>query len=132
MRRMLFIYNPRAGKGAIRNSLSYILEEFSKHEIEITVHPTRKAGDATETMKEHGLQYDMVVCSGGDGTLDEVVSGMMEGGFKIPVGYIPAGSTNDFASSLGIPKQMRQAAASIARGSVFSCDVGKLNNHYFI
>ena len=132
MRKMLFIYNPIAGKGAIRTSLSYILEEFTMHEMEITVFPTRGAGDAAHIAKKHGRAYDLIVCSGGDGTLDEVVTGMMEGGFRTPVGYIPAGSTNDFASSLGIPMQMRKAAAAIARGTVFSCDVGKLNEQFFI
>ena len=131
-RKMLFIYNPRAGKGAIRNSLSYILEEFAKHSMEIVVHPTTRAGDAMRTMKKHGSTYDLVVCSGGDGTLEEVVSGMLQGGFSTPVGYIPAGSTNDFASTLGIPRQMRQAAANIADGEVFNCDVGKLSDRYFI
>ena len=132
MRKMLFIYNPRAGKGMIRTSLSYILEEFSQYDMEVTVHPTREAGDAAHMTEEFAGQYDLVVCSGGDGTLDEVVTGMMQGGFSVPVGYIPAGSTNDFASSLGIPKQMRDAAAAIAEGRVFDCDIGRINASYFI
>lgn len=125
---MLFIYNPIAGKGAIRDSLSYILEEFSNHNIELTVRPTHAARDAIKTAREQGRAYDMIVCSGGDGTLDEVVTGMMQGGFRTPVGYIPAGSTNDYASSLGIPKEMTDAARAIAEGSVFSCDVGHIRN----
>ena len=132
MRKMLFIYNPRAGKGMIRTSLSYILEEFSQYDMEVTVHPTREAGDAAYMTEEYGGQYDLVVCSGGDGTLDEVVTGLIRGCHTTPVGYVPAGSTNDFASSLGIPSQMRQAAAAIARGKVFSCDVGKLNDKHFV
>ena len=132
MRKMLFIYNPRAGRGTIRNSLSYILEEFSRHDLDITVHPTIGPEDAIKVTKERGGEFDLIVCSGGDGTMDEVVTGMMQGKFKVPVGYIPAGSTNDFASSLGIPTQMRKAAAAIANGSVYSCDVGKLNKQYFI
>lgn len=132
MRKMLFVYNPRAGKGAIRNALSHILEEFSRRDMLITVHPTKKAGDATDTVRQAGRDYDLIVCSGGDGTLDEVVCGIMEGGFRTPIGYIPAGSTNDFANSLGIPKQMRQAAAAIADGVPFSIDVGSLNDQFFI
>lgn len=131
-KKMLFIYNPRAGKGTVRTMLSYILEEFGRHDMEITVHPTIRSRDAAETMRSEGSRYDLVVCSGGDGTLDEVVDGMMRGGFKVPVGYIPAGSTNDFAGSLGIPREMADAAASIAGGKVFSCDVGRLNDEYFI
>ena len=129
---MLFIYNPIAGTGQIRSSLSYILEAFAATGLEITVHPTRSSKDAQEVMRTRGERYDLVVCCGGDGTLDEVAAGMLEGGFKIPVGYIPAGSTNDFASSLGIPKKLQSAAESIVRGEVYSCDVGRLNDGYFI
>ena len=132
MKKMLFIYNPRAGRGTIRNSLSYILEEFSLHDMEMTVHPTTQAGDAIHITQEMGKKYDLIVCSGGDGTLDEVVTGMLQGGFRVPVGYIPAGSTNDFATSLGIPTQLRRAANTIAKGQSFTCDVGKLNDEYFI
>ncbi len=132
MRKMIFIYNPKAGTGQIRNNLSHILEEFNKHDMLITVHPTRKALDCEEIVEKYGRGYDLIVCSGGDGTLDETVAGMMKGHFRTPVGYIPAGSTNDFANSLGISRQMRQAAADIAEGSVFSCDIGALNDNYFI
>ena len=132
MKKLLFIYNPRAGKGAVRTMLSYILEEFSRYDMDITVHPTMRSRDAAEIMQREGSMYDLVVCSGGDGTLDEVVDGMMRGGFKVPVGYIPAGSTNDFADSLGIPRQMADAAEAIMKGKLFSCDVGKLNNEHFI
>lgn len=132
MKRMLFIYNPRAGKGEIRARLSYILEEFSRADYEVVVHPTIGAKDAIRVVQEYGDSYDMIVCSGGDGTLDEVVTGMQTGRFTRPLGYIPAGSTNDYASSLGIPKQMRNAARSIINGSVYQCDLGRLNDSYFI
>ena len=132
MRKMLFLYNPRAGRGAIRTSLSYILEEFSDNGMDITVHPTNGPGDATEIVKSRGGEFDLVVCSGGDGTLDEVVTGLMHGGLKTPIGYIPAGSTNDFANSLRIPTQMRKAASDIAKGRIFTCDVGKLSDSFFI
>ncbi|MBQ6321615.1 MAG: YegS/Rv2252/BmrU family lipid kinase, partial [Lachnospiraceae bacterium] len=79
-----------------------------------------------------GRGFDLIVCSGGDGTLDEVVTGMMRGRFRTPLGYIPAGSTNDFANSLGIPSKMRRAAKAIATGEVFPCDVGRLNEDFFI
>lgn len=132
MKRMLFIYNPRAGKGEIRSRLSYILEEFSRADYEVVVHPTIGAKDATRMVQEYGDSFDMIVCSGGDGTLDEVVTGMQTGRFTRPLGYIPAGSTNDYASSLGIPKQMRNAARAIIHGTVYQCDLGRLNDSYFI
>lgn len=132
MKRLLFIYNPMAGKGMIRNSLSYILEEFSGNGYEVVVHPTVGAKDATRVVQECGDSFDMIVCSGGDGTLDEVVTGMQTGRLNVPLGYIPAGSTNDYASSLGIPMEMQRAARAVMNGSIFSCDIGRMNDSYFV
>ena len=132
MRRMLFIYNPKAGKGMIRTKLSYILEELGKDDYEITVHPTKKASEAIQVARECGGRYDVIVCSGGDGTLNEVATGLQQGGWPTPVGYIPAGSTNDFGNSLGIPKQMQDAAETIRNGIVFPCDLGRLGDYYFV
>ncbi len=132
MKRMLFIYNPRAGKGDIRMSLSYVLEEFSGNGYELVVHPTTGSKDATRVVQEYGDAFDMIVCSGGDGTLDEVVTGMQAGRFSRPLGYIPAGSTNDYAQSLGIPRVMRNAARAILEGAVFNCDLGRMNDSYFV
>ena len=89
MKRLLFIYNPYAGKGMIRNSLSYILEEFSACGYEVVVHPTSGVKDAARCVEECGDSFDLIVCSGGDGTLDEVVTGMQTGRFMRPIGYIP-------------------------------------------
>lgn len=132
MKRMLFIYNPYSGKGVVRTQLSYILEEFSKDDYEIVVHPTIEPLDATRVTQECGDSFDMIVCSGGDGTLDEVVTGMQTGRFTRPLGYIPAGSTNDYASSLGIPKEMTKAARAIMNGRIFQSDLGRMNDSYFV
>ncbi len=132
MKRLLFIYNPFAGKGMIRNTLSYILEEFSDCGYEVVVHPTTGSKDAARTVEECGDSFDLIVCCGGDGTLDEVVTGMQAGRFSRPLGYIPAGSTNDYALTLGIPKQMRNAARAVMNGSVFECDIGRINDSYFV
>ena len=132
MKKLLFIYNPRAGRGTVRESLPDIVETFSANNMEVIVHPTRRAKDATETVEERGREYDLIVCSGGDGTLDEVVTGMMQGGFSVPIGYIPAGSTNDYAASVGIPSDFEEAARGIVSGSVCPMDVGKLGSDYFI
>ena len=132
MKKLLFIYNPKAGKSAIRGKLSGVLEELGKLEYEMVVYPTRAAQDAVRYVETEGHRFDMVVCCGGDGTLDEVVTGMQKAGLNMPLGYIPAGSTNDFAHSLRIPKQMHMAARDIVEGSVFPCDVGKMNDDYFV
>lgn len=130
--RMLFIYNPRAGKAQIRSNLLDIIDIFVKADYEVTAYPTQGAGDAVKAVKERRAGYDIVVCSGGDGTLDEVVTGMMQCDEKVPIGYVPAGSTNDFANSLKIPKSMIKAADVVVNGKDFACDIGKLNSHSFI
>lgn len=130
--RMLFIYNPRAGKAQIRSNLLDIIDIFVKAGYEVTAYPTQAAGDAIKAVKERRAGYDIVACSGGDGTLDEVVSGMMQCEEKVPIGYVPAGSTNDFANSLKIPKSMIKAADVVVNGRDFACDIGSLNSHNFI
>lgn len=132
-KKLLFIYNPRAGKEKIRSNLLDIIDIFAKADYEITVYPTQARGDGRKAVVERKKGcFDLVVCCGGDGTLDEVVSGMMYSSEKLPIGYVPAGSTNDFASSLGIPGRMKAAASSIVNGHRFSCDVGAFNEEYFI
>lgn len=128
MKKLLFVYNPKAGKAQIRNKLVDILDVFAKAGYEITVAPTQKKGDAVEIVANRKPGYDLVVCSGGDGTLDETVNGMMRSRFASPIGYIPTGSTNDFGSSLGLPKNMIRAAQTAVDGKNFSCDVGFFNN----
>ena len=129
---LLFIYNAHAGKGRIKNQLEPILDTFMKNVYLTTVMPTQKRGDACDWSMEMGDKYDLLVCSGGDGTLDEVISGMMKAGHKTPIGYIPAGSTNDFANSLAIPKSMKKAAKLAVTGESFFCDAGQFNKEYFI
>ena len=129
---MLFIYNPKAGKAQIRSHLSDIVEIFSRGGYEITICPTQKNGDAAKFAEYRKPIYDLVVCSGGDGTLDEVVGGIIRSSLMTPIGYIPAGSTNDFGGSLHLPKDMVQAAKTIVSGKNFACDVGRFNEEIFV
>lgn len=132
MKKMLFIYNPNSGRGLLKPKLSDVLDIFVKGGYEVTVYPTQKYHDAVRKMGEYEEQYDLVACSGGDGTLDEVVTGMMKREDKVPIGYIPAGTTNDFASSLHISKNMLEAADTVVNGVPFACDVGEFNEDYFV
>lgn len=131
-RKMLFVFNPHSGKGQIKNKLMDILDIMVKAGYDVTVHPTQAPQDALRVVMEEGPDYDAICCSGGDGTLDETVSGMMRIGLHIPLGYIPAGSTNDFANSLMIPKDMLKAAKIAASGTPILCDVGQFNEKTFI
>lgn len=132
MKKMLFIYNPKSGQGQIRNHLSAILEKLSAGGYDLTVYPTKESMDACRIVCQRAGEFDLIVCSGGDGTLNEVVTGLMQEGITRCVGYIPAGSTNDFANSLGLPRQMDKAAQLIVDGTPFSCDIGKFNEDYFV
>ena len=132
MKRVLFIVNPRSGKGSIKYHILDILDTFSKKGIDVTVHITQERLDACRTAMEEGGNYDEIVLSGGDGTLGEAVSGLMKGGHDTPVGYIPAGSTNDFASSLKLPVRMGDAAKIAVSGAPRRFDVGAFNDQYFI
>lgn len=131
-KKLLFVFNPHSGKAQIKNQLLEIVDTMVKADYEVTIYPTQKAGDAREKVQEEAGEYDLVVCSGGDGTLDEAVTGMMNRKEKIPLGYIPAGSTNDFATSLGIPKEMEKAAYAAVNGRCFPCDVGAFNSDFFV
>lgn len=124
MKNMLFVFNPRSGREQIKRHLMEILDIFSGAEYDIHVHATQKQGDAAEIVRRLGNRMHLIVCSGGDGTLNEVISGMMELKRTPLLGYIPAGSTNDFASSLKLPRQMGKAAEAIVKGKPFPIDIG--------
>lgn len=130
--KLLFIFNPHAGKGQIKNCLADIIDTMVKAGFEVTVYATQNQGDATRKVLEAAEDYDRIVCCGGDGTLDEVVTGVIVKDLYIPIGYIPAGSTNDFANSLGIPKNMLKAAEAAVLGDVFPCDTGYFNGDTFV
>lgn len=132
MKTLLFIYNPRAGKGRIANHLSDVIDTFTKAGYRVTAYPTQCSGDGEVIARQWASDYDRVVCAGGDGTLDEIVTGVMSAGAKVPIGYIPTGSTNDFAGTLGLPKSIRKSAAVASSDRKFLCDVGMFNSRYFV
>ena len=131
-KKMLFVYNPKSGKGAVRSKIADILEIFTEGGYDVLVHPTRAPGDAAKTVRKFAEQVDVVVCSGGDGTMDQVVMAVMETDPMKKVGYIPSGSTNDFANSLGLPKNILKSARGIIEGDMYSCDIGAFNKKYFV
>ena len=131
-KKLLFIFNPHSGKAQIKGELLDILDVMVKEGYEVTVYPTQASGDAIHKVADEAGFYDLVVCSGGDGTLDEAVCGMMRCQERTLLGYIPAGSTNDFANSLRIPKNMVEAAKTAVCGRVFPCDIGSFNKDYFV
>ncbi|MDY3032146.1 MAG: YegS/Rv2252/BmrU family lipid kinase [Clostridia bacterium] len=132
-KKMLFVFNPHSGKGQLKNSLFDIIDIFTKGGYEVTVHPTQEKNDAFRVIRAEASGFDVVVVSGGDGTLNEAVRGVMS--FpqeeRPPIGYIPSGTTNDFASSRGIPKEPVKAAEKIVNGTAVPGDIGMLNGNPF-
>lgn len=135
MKRLLFIYNPHAGKELLKPKLADVIDIFVKAGYEVVAYPTQAYRDAYKKIKKYdSSEYDLIVCSGGDGTLDEVVTGMMkrDRDKREPIGYIPTGTTNDFASSLHIPRGLLEAADNAVNGEVFACDAGRFNDDIFV
>ncbi len=132
MKKLLFIMNPYAGQKKANKVLADILLEFSQAGYEIITHMTTGPGDAVSAAKRWGGSVDLIVCCGGDGTLNEAISGLMALGLDTPLGYIPAGTTNDFATSLGLnSNSIMQAVQDILLGESVSYDVGKFGERYF-
>ena len=131
MKKMLFVFNPRSGKGQIGSHLLEITDIFTKGGYEVTVHPTQAQLDAYEYVSGRYRDFDVIVCSGGDGTLNEAIKAFMLTGCDKPLGYIPAGTMNDFASTLGISKDMPTAARTIIRSEPVPVDIGVFNDMFF-
>lgn len=131
-KKLLFVYNPKSGKGAVSGYLSDMIDVMAKAGYDVMVRPTQREKDAYHYVLANGAAFDRVVACGGDGTLDEVVTGIMESEAKVEIGYIPAGSTNDFGVSLGIEGEYDKAARIAVGDKKFMCDVGSFNSDYFV
>lgn len=130
--KLLFIINPKSGTGQMKNHLLEITDIMVKAEFDVVIYTTQAKGDAQRKVMEEGARYDRIVCSGGDGTLDEVVTGMRQIDLNIPLGYIPAGSTNDFANSLKLSGDMIRAARIAVGDDSKLFDVGTFNDDIFV
>lgn len=131
MKKMLFILNPCAGTRKANKVLADILAVFNRADYDVRVYVTGGRRDATAAVEKFGAGMDLIVCSGGDGTLNEVITGILKTGLCVPIGYICAGSTNDFASSLNLATDPVAAAQQIVEGCVHSVDVGLFADRYF-
>ena len=133
MEKILFIINPCSGKEQIRNKLIDILDIFTKAGFQIQTYITQSQGVSRKAAERFGNEASIVVCSGGDGTLNETISGIMHLEQPPLLGYVPAGSTNDFASSLMLPKNMLDAAKGGTEGTPYAIDIGQFGEErYFV
>jgi len=130
-RKLLLIMNPKSGVMLAPKYMAEIIERFSRMGFLTQVLMTTAKGDARDFANDYGEEADLVVVSGGDGTLNEVIDGLISGGYDIPIGYIPSGSTNDFANSVGLPKNIFDCVDGIIYGTPHSVDIGSFNGRYF-
>ncbi len=131
MKKLLFILNPYAGQRKANRLLMEIVEVFNRADYEVTVYVTAGQGDARNAALRYAGKTDVIVCCGGDGTFNETAAGVLESGVDVPVGYIPAGSTNDFANSLKLPTDILSAAKMIAQGCTQRLDMGSFGGRFF-
>ena len=131
MKKLLFIMNPYSGMRRANRYLTDIISLFNQADYDVNIHMTAGPADAVRIAQERSAEADLVVCCGGDGTLNETITGMLQAGANAPIGYIPAGSTNDFAASLKLSSTIMQAAQDIVEGEPVSYDVGRFADRYF-
>ena len=131
-KRLLLVLNPCAGQRKANRFLPEIVRLYNERGFECVVYVTGSSGDATRHIAANGDGFDHIVCAGGDGTLNETITGLIESGVHCPVGYIPAGTTNDYASSLGLSADVMQAAADAVDGNPCQFDLGSFNGRHFI
>lgn len=131
MKKMLLLVNPTAGQKKIMRHLGDVIALFNRADYEVTVFMTAYSGHGTEIIEKRCRDYDIIVCAGGDGTLNEVITGLLHAGADTPIGYIPCGSTNDFATTLKLPLHVMEAARCVVEGVPMPHDVGRFDNRYF-
>ena len=132
MKRLLFIMNPQAGQRRVNRFMPDIIRLFIEAGYMCEPYVTGAPGEATQVIAACPRKYDLVICAGGDGTLNETVSGTLAAGMDCPLGYIPCGTTNDYATSLGLSQDVMQAARDIIKGRAQTLDVGSFNGRYFV
>lgn len=130
-KKLLLLLNPYAGKVEMKSKLLEVVNLLTLAGFDVTVHPSKYSGEIIDYLAENAQNFDNIICSGGDGTLNETINGILKGKGKPLLGYIPTGTVNDFASSLDIPKDILEATQNILDGEPFTCDIGEMNGAYF-
>lgn len=131
MKNLLLIINPCAGQKKAKKLLAEIIDIFNRADFTVITHITAGPGDAEAAAAGYAGQVERIVCCGGDGTFNETVSGVLKSGTDVPIGYIPAGSTNDFAASLRLSTDLLQAARDVVQGQPRHVDIGMFGDRYF-
>lgn len=133
-KKLLLIFNPSSGKSQIKPQLWQVIDILVKGGYDVTVYPTQKRYDAHDIIVERSREFDVILVSGGDGTLSEAVQGTvaLPEADRVTLGYIPSGSTNDFGASLGIPFDIPKAAQNAVDGKPVPIDCGLFNGKPYL
>lgn len=132
MKKVLFIYNPVAGTGRVRKNLFEIVDFYNSKDCLITLCPIKRIGDFFAVLDLEHNKYDVIICSGGDGTLNIMISFLKGKKLNMPIAYIPSGSTNDYAYSLGISQDFEKSLERTLIGDIKQIDIGRFNDKYFL
>lgn len=130
-RSCMFVFNPHAGKGKVKSAVYPIIQGFFSMGDLVTCFPTAHKEHAIELIQTYGAQYDLIICAGGDGTLNEAINGLMHLAHRPKLAYIPTGTVNDFANTLEISSNVNKALENFAKDNVFACDICSFNERYF-
>lgn len=130
-KKLLLVFNPQAGKAEFAQSLFEVVDRFTKAGYAVTAYPTQAVGDAYQIITSRASDFDILCCSGGDGTLNEAINAIVRLERRPLFGYIPSGTTNDFATSLKIPKNIMEATDTIITGNPFAVDTGRFEEEHF-
>lgn len=131
MKKLLLVMNPYAGLRKGKRYLADVIDLFNRGDYIVLTHMTAGRGDCTVAVERYAKDVDLIVCAGGDGTFNEAVTGLLRSGCDVPIGYLPCGSTNDFASSLNLSTNLKQAARDILEGAPVTVDVGSFQDRHF-
>ena len=130
-KRALLIINPVAGRKLVQKQIHQIVRIFMDAGYLVTTMVTSSRGEASEMVRMNGTHHNLIVCAGGDGTLNEVISGLAAENIRVPLGYIPCGSTNEFAEAHGLATDLVTAASNIASNPIVACDIGRFGDRVF-
>lgn len=131
MKKLLLLANLYSGKGIIKLNLADMIDFYNSKGFEVTVCTSQYAGHIIDIVEKLGSNYDNIICCGGDGTLNETINGLMKLNKRPILGYVPCGSTNDFANSIGIPTIVEDSYKTAISGYPFTIDIGKINGKHF-
>ena len=133
MKKVKVIYNPSSGRQLVQRKIDSICKILLDNGYVVGKFATKKKDDALyETIKSCQEDWDILIASGGDGTVNEVAAGIVLGGRKIPVAILAAGTVNDFANYMAFPKTAKVFCDMIMNGKTIDVDLGKVNDRYFV